>query len=111
MNEIVLDLGEYGEISIVAVEHQAGFSEAGVGDKVRAKFAEVLQVPIMGIGNAMAAGLSEGSEGVFGLNEFSLEFHLGVQLEAGVESGVVGVVAKIVPNGNFKCTYTWGRRL
>lgn len=107
MNEIVLNLGEYGEISVVTVDARPGFSEAGVGDKIKAQFAEVLQGPILGIGKAMTAGLSEAGEGMFELNEFSLEFFLGLQFEAGAESGIV---AKIMPNGNFKCTYTWVRR-
>jgi hypothetical protein len=106
MNEIVLDLGEYGDIVVVA-DSQKGFSEAGIQDVLRVSLEKVLQKPLVGIGKAMTAGLTDDGDGPFSLDEFNLEFYLGLQVEYGAE---VGVVAKIIPSGNFKCTYTWVRR-
>jgi hypothetical protein len=113
-DEIVLDLGEYGSILVEPVgrviEEEGGLVQAGVGDEVKRVWAEgkdLLKKPLSGLANAFVAALPDiDMEADYQLDEFSVEFDLGIAVEVG--TGTVAV-AKVSPSGTFKCTYTWKR--
>lgn len=121
-DEIILDLGEYGTILVESVEDSAvseepeeGLVQAGIDDtvreigrQVRVKAQEVLKLPLAGLAQLFLATLPELAENdLYQLDEFSVTFEAGLKTESGI---VAGAVVKIVPNGGFKCTYTWKRK-
>ena len=123
MTEVIIDLGEDGMILIdaadgsgqVAVEsptEKVGmFSDAAgkVGKTVKIAASEVLKLPLTGIAKCFLASLPrELPNDSHELDEFSLEFNVGIKSEKGVDAGIF--VAKIMPEGGFKCTYKWKRK-
>lgn len=123
-DQIVLDLGEYGEIIVEATsetavqaseETEGQLVQAGLGDTVRTikqritvKAQDLLQLPLTGMAKLFLASLPDETEDErFRLEEFSTEFNLGIELEAGSN---LGAVTLIKPTGSFKCTYTWKRK-
>lgn len=111
---IVLDLGEDGEIVIVGppddtwleddIIEESGLDE--VGDYVRVKLEEasaVLKARLRGLGRLFASAIPTLDDENFTLDEFSTQFELSLEAE-------IGVVAKVVPGGSFACTYTWKRK-
>lgn len=117
--EVKLDLGEeYGVILIEAIgeipqERQGGLVPAGLEDKLRDAKDIVINAPstflqrkLTGLANTLVASLPtvEVAE-YYQLDSFTVEFQIGLGLEAGADSPVV----KISPNGSFKCAYTWKR--
>jgi hypothetical protein len=128
-DEIVLDLGEYGEILVETEEHQAKggllpASRSGEEKRWKVNAKKILQAPLTGLGKLFMATLPEPDpEASYEIDEFSVEFELGIGAEvggsgggkAGVNVGAVAdaeveVAAKLTPNGTFKCTYTWKRK-
>lgn len=126
--EIVLDLGEYGKILVESSEMQpkSGIRDTGFGvkDKITLVAGKLLRMPLTGLGKLFMATLPEPDpEDHYEVDEFTVEFSMGIEAEGslsvGGEAGVnVGTkatgnaeaVAKITPNGVFKCTYTWKRK-
>lgn len=108
MTEYKLDLGEDGEIYIVSAETESGIREAGIGDTVREISEQILLRPMRGLGKLFATVLPPFNNDEFQLDEYSIEFALGIGTEAGVDAPFV--TAKVMPEGNFKCTYTWKRK-
>ncbi len=114
-DQIVLDLGEYGEVVVESTAEtgdtegqlvQAGLDE--VVQRVRVKAQELLRLPLTGVAKLFLASLpDETADDRFRLEEFSTEFNLGIELEVGTN---LGAVATIKPTGSFKCTYTWKRK-
>lgn len=103
MADILLDLGEYGTLLVEAAD--TGWSDAGLGDGLRAELDKVLKWPLTGLSRALLASLpAEGSDDTYRLDEFTFEFELNLTGEAG------NVVAKVAAGGVFKCSYTWKRR-
>ncbi len=122
VTEVKLDLGEeYGVILIEAIgeipqERQGGLVQAGLEDKLRDAKDIVINAPstflqrkLTGLANTLVASLPtvEVAEH-YQLDSFTVEFQIGLGLEAGADSPVV---VKISPSGCFKCTYTWKRKL
>ena len=126
--EIVLDLGEYGKILVESGETQpkSGMRDAGFGakGKVALVAGKLLRMPLTGLGKLFMATLPESDpDDHYEIDEFTVEFAMGIEgegsLSVGGEAGVgIGAtatanaeaVAKITPNGAFKCTYTWKRK-
>lgn len=114
-DQIVLKLGEYGEIYVESVgrvgEESGKLVQTGVTDEAKKIFVnvkEVLQNPLSGLGKAIAATLPDLDTGAgYQLDEFSVEFNIGLAVEIGAD---VGAVAKLTPNGAYKCSYTWKRK-
>lgn len=111
MGEYYLDLGQYGEIAVVPVPTQGGLVQAGISQDVRSSIEKALKLPLTGLTKALFASLPEDlPESHYGLDEFLLEFDLGLATEVGQDGGVSGLVAKLMTNGHFKCTYRWKKR-
>jgi len=125
--QIVLDLGEYGEVLVEDVAQQKkGVVSVSRGEKKRWRVdaAKLLRAPLTGLGKLFMASLPEPNpDDPYEMDEFSVEFEVGIGAEAsatgggraGVSVGAVAdvnveVVAKLTPNGTFKCTYTWKRK-
>ncbi|MDY0018974.1 MAG: hypothetical protein RBT47_03140 [Anaerolineae bacterium] len=113
-DEIVLDLGEYGEILVESGEELAkgGLMPVTRGEEEsrRRKIdaGALLRAPLTGLGKLFMATLPESKPGdPYELDEFCVQFELGIEAEAG---SALGVVAKITPNGTMTCTYTWKRK-
>jgi hypothetical protein len=111
--QIILDLGEYGEI-LVETEGQAkgGVTRAGRAGQGRKRrkvdAGKLLRAPLTGLGKLFMATLPEAKPSdPYELDEFSVEFEIGIEAEAGSN---LGTVAKITPNGAMTCTYTWKRK-
>ncbi|HNT76274.1 MAG TPA: hypothetical protein PKH77_14765 [Anaerolineae bacterium] len=127
-DEIVLDLGEYGKILVESAETQTKGGLAPVSRSEKGKLAlvagKLLRMPLTGLGKFFMATLPAPSDkDLYEVDEFTVEFAMGIEgegsLSIGGEGGVnVGTkatanaeaVAKITPNGAFKCTYTWKRK-
>ncbi len=129
-DEIVLDLGEgYGEILVESTELEAKGGLVPVGrpgekKRWRVDAAQLLRAPLTGLGRLFMATLPQPNpDDPYEIDEFSVEFEVGIGAEAGATGGgragvsvgaVAGVdvevVAKVTPNGTFKCTYTWKRK-
>jgi Trypsin-co-occurring domain 1 len=121
MTEIILDLGENGTILIDAMDgsglaaedsptEKTGFGDTArqVGQTAKVAVGKVLRSPLTGLAKFfMATVPAESSTDLYDLDEFSVEFNLGIKTENGVDAGIV---AKIMPEGGFKCTYTWKRK-
>jgi hypothetical protein len=111
--EIVLDLGEYGEVVVESSEtHSKGLRPASRGDEERPRrrvsAGSLLRAPLTGLGKLFMATLPKSSEDdPYELDEFTIEFELGLEAEAGNN---LGAVAKIMPSGVITCTYTWKRK-
>ncbi len=109
-NDIILDLGDYGQIAVVPAFEPEGIIPAGVGEKLRTSFEKALRLPLTGLSVLLLDTLpQEEIDATYRLDEFAFEFELGLGVELGEDGGLTGVVAKIMPRGNFKCTYTWKR--
>lgn len=123
-NDIFLDLGEYGEVivSSLPTNNSVGNSlsserliDASVSETVtsakeyvRVQFNKILKLPMTGLGKLFLATLPDTAENDdFELDEFNIAFEFGLTTEGGIDAGAV---LKIVPNGNFKCNYTWKRK-
>lgn len=118
--QIILDLGdEFGEILIESnaitdqvADQSEGLVKAGladttkrIGEKLRVNAGKVLQLPLAGLVHLFLETLpAPSSNPHHELTEFTVEFQIGVEVEAGNN---LGVIAKVSPNGHFKCTYTW----
>ena len=121
MAEVLIDLGENGEVLVETSDEGDLFlcedatEKVGFGDTVsqaKAKFkveaAKLLKLPLTGLAKFFLASLPEPSAGdPYELDQFSVEFNLGIKTKAGIDAGAV---AKIMPEGAFKCTYTWKRK-
>jgi hypothetical protein len=121
MAEIVIDLGEDGEILIDTadgnglIQGDRATEKTGLGDtlrqtgeQVKISARKVLKLPLTGLAKVLMASLPEPSPSDrYELEQFSVEFNLGIKTETGTN---VGAVAKIMPEGAFKCTYTWKRK-
>ncbi|MGC9395971.1 MAG: hypothetical protein ACP5J4_14095 [Anaerolineae bacterium] len=111
--EIVLDLGEYGEIVVEsAAREEGGLRRVGRGEEkpTRRKIdaGALLRAPLTGLGRLFMATLPKSSpDDRYELDEFSVEFELALEAEAG---STLGAVAKITPSGAMTCTYTWKRK-
>ncbi|MBN1451268.1 MAG: hypothetical protein JW963_09655, partial [Anaerolineales bacterium] len=103
-DEIVLDLGEYGEILVESGEELAkGLMPVtrGVEEPRRRKIdaGALLRAPLTGLGKLFMATLPESKPGdPYELDEFCVQFELGIEAEAG---SALGVVAKITPSGTM----------
>ncbi len=118
-DEIVLDLGEYGEILVELAatpgEPEGQLIETGIGDTlhearetIKVKVQEVLSLPLTGLAAALMATIPVPRDNdYFEFEQFSVQFDLGLTLEGGVDAGVT---AKIIPNGGLTCTYSWKRK-
>lgn len=122
MAETIVDLGEYGEILVESssevglstfdddATEKTGFRDTlrQTGGKVKVEAAKLLKLPLTGLAKLFIASIPESSTNdLYEIDQFSIEFNLGIKTEAGTN---VGAVAKIMPEGAFKCTYTWKRK-
>lgn len=123
MAEIVIDLGENGEILVESLDGTLSSLDDGATEKtgwggdtlrqtggnIKVMAGSLLKLPLTGLAKLLLASLPEPSAtDAYELDEFSVEFNLGIKTEAGSN---VGAVAKISPEGAFKCTYTWKRKV
>lgn len=122
MADVIIDLGEDGEILIESLNNtvssfddsateKTGFSETlrETGGKIKAGATGLLKLPLTGVAKLFLASLPEASvTAPYELDGFSVEFNLGIKTEVGTNAGAV---AKISPEGAFKCTYTWKRKV
>ncbi len=122
MSDIIIDLGEDGQIlveSTNSVVEQAlllnddnAVEKAGMreivqqaGQTITVNAEKVLKLPLTGLAKLFLAALPyAASNDQFQLDEFSIEFNVGIKTETGVDAGAV---AKVMPEGSFKCTYKW----
>ena len=118
MDEIILDLGEYGSVLVEPTTvtgqsntTQEGLVQAGVTDavqRVTANARELLKRPLAGLGHTFVNALPNLDRGAdYQLEQFTVEFNVGLAVSVGADAGAV---AKLTPNGAFKCTYTWKRQ-
>lgn len=119
-DRVILDLGEYGEILVepaeAALSEPSGeLAQAGLGDavqkagqKVKVKAQELLKLPLTGLGKLFLAAAPDPSDNdQWQLDQYNVEFEVGIELETGANAGAVVIVK---PNSGFKCVYTWKRR-
>lgn len=113
MEQVVLDLGEYGMVIVEPDEANKpsamGVVDTGIGENIRRKVTvnaqEALQRTLQGLAHVFVSSLPpEEVSNRYQLDTFSVEFQMGFGAEAGVSTGVV---MKIAPSGAFKCSYTW----
>jgi hypothetical protein len=127
-DEIVLDLGEYGEVLVETADVQAKglvpASRPGERKRRRIDAGKLMRAPLTGLGKLFMATLPEPSpDDPYEIDEFCVEFEVGIGTEVdisgggkvGVNAGAVAdveaqAVLKVTPNGTFKCTYTWKRK-
>jgi hypothetical protein len=121
MADLIIDLGENGEILVESLEdtlsssddsatEKTGFNDTlrQAGGIIKAGTASLLRLPLTGLAKLFLASLPEPSAmEPYELDQFSVEFNLGIKAEVGSNAGAV---AKISPEGAFKCTYTWKRK-
>jgi len=106
--QIVLDLGEYGEILVESddLEPKGGVIPTGrPGEKKHRKVdaGALLRAPLTGLAKLFMATLPRSSpDDPYELDAFSVEFEIGIEVEAGSN---VGAVVKITPSGTMTCTY------
>ena len=121
--DYILDLGEDGKVVIVSQEMIApteeGIVEAGLGNEIRERTskvvdsaADVLVSPLRGVVKLLAHSLpTVAPNDAYQLDEFTVEFEMGIESQIGKDGDLLtGVIAKIMPKGNFKCTYKWSRK-
>lgn len=110
---IILDLGQYGEVLVEPSGTGAGGGEglvpaSRVGQNLKVSAEKLFSLPMTGIARIFLASLpADAGDEQYELDGFELEFSLGIEAEAGAN---LGAVAKVTPNGSFKCTYTWRRK-
>jgi hypothetical protein len=119
MADVIIDLGENGEILVESMDDTLRLSsdnspteKTGIvdtlrqaGGKIKVEAAGLLKLPLTGVAKMFLASLPETSvHEPYELDQFSVEFNLGIKTEAGSNAGAV---VKISPEGSFKCTYTW----
>jgi hypothetical protein len=112
--EIVLDLGEYGEIVVESAEI---WEEDGVRRVVRdgeertrrkVDADALLREPLAGLSKLFRATLPQPRLGdPYELDEFTVQFGIAVEAEVGTD---LGAVVKITPSGAMTCIYKWKRR-
>lgn len=127
MTEILINLGEYGQILVDApetvplTEDDTGMEKVSLINDARQSVQkakqilttpievdQLLKLPLTGLAKLLLASLPEPSEDdTYDLDTFSVEFNLGIKTETGTN---VGAIAKIMPEGAFKCSYTWKRK-
>lgn len=121
MAEVIIDLGECGEILVESSDRgssstadnateKTGFGNTvrQTGGRLKVEAAKLLKLPLTGLAKLFLASLPEPSASdIYELEQFSVEFNLGIKGETGTNAGAV---AKIMPEGGFKCTYTWKRK-
>lgn len=121
MAEVIIDLGECGEILVESSDRgssstadnateKTGFGNTvrQTGGRLKVEAAKLLKLPLTGLAKFFLASLPEPSASdIYELEQFSVEFNLGIKGETGTNAGAV---AKIMPEGAFKCTYTWKRK-
>jgi hypothetical protein len=121
MAEVIIDLGECGEILVESSDRGSSSTadnateKTGLintvrqtGGRLKVEAAKLLKLPLTGLAKLFLASLPEPSASdIYELEQFSVEFNLGIKGEAGMKAGAV---AKIMPEGAFKCTYTWKRK-
>jgi hypothetical protein len=121
MAEVIIDLGECGEILVESSDRGSSStadnatektglinSVRQTGGRLKVEAAKLLKLPLTGLAKLFLASLPEPSASdIYELEQFSVEFNLGIKSEAGTNAGAV---AKIMPEGAFKCTYTWKRK-
>lgn len=85
-----------------------GDTVRGVGQNIRVNAQKLLKLPLTGMAKLFLASLPEETPNDrYHLDEFNIEFNIGIEAEAGTD---VGAIAKVKPTGSFKCTYTWERK-
>ena len=121
MAEVIIDLGECGEILVESSDRGSSSTadnateKTGLintvrqtGGRIKVEAAKLLKLPLTGLAKFFLASLPEPSASdIYELEQFSVEFNLGIKGETGTNAGAV---AKIMPEGAFKCTYTWKRK-
>jgi hypothetical protein len=120
MTEVILDLGECGQVIVdstsdPSISSNGATEQMGLrdtlrqaGKKIEAGAVDLLKLPLTGLAKVFLTSLpvSSGNE-PYELDQFTVEFNLGIKAEAGSS---FGAVAKIMPEGAFKCTYVWKRK-
>ena len=118
--EYIIDLGEDGQIIVVSTtpsegeEKTTGLVDAARGDVGKAvkrivnNPKAVLTAPLKAMGKLFTNAIPALDSENYQLDEFTIEFGVDIGTEAGVDNPLV--TAKIMPAGNFKCTYKWGRK-
>jgi hypothetical protein len=124
--EIILDLEKYGQVIISSTQQVVdSTSSQGSGDRlvdasiadsakelseyIKVQFDKVLKLPLTGLGKLFLATLPNEMENeLYELDEFNIGFEFGLSTEGGIDAGAV---IKIVPNGNFNCSYKWKRKV
>jgi hypothetical protein len=123
-DQIILDLGEYGEIRVEPVnpavtiveEAEGGIVRAGrlgdaaraTGEKIKVSAQKLLALPLEGLARVLLATLPDESDNdQWQLDECSIEFEVGLAVDVGSKLGAVAIIS---PNGGFKCVYSWKRR-
>ncbi len=112
--DIVLDLGEYGEIVVESAEARdaGGVRRVSRGgekpERRKVNAGALLRAPLTGLGKLFMATLPQsGPDDLYELDEFNVAFELALEAEAGTN---MGAVAEITPSGTMKCTYKWKRK-
>ena len=101
---------EYGSILIELADDKgsaSGWEDASLAgfDKLKKIPASLLGRPLEGLARTFQKALdSMVDDGEFYLEQYSLEFNVGLSGEGGADAGAV---LKITSSGSFKCTYTW----
>lgn len=109
--EYILDMGEDSQVIIVSAEppvRGGRVDQAGIKDGVKTVYDEVFVKPLRGIAKAFIKSIPPPDGELFELDQFSVEFNVGLGTEAGIDNPIV--TAKLMPTGNFKCTYEWKRK-
>lgn len=110
MSEIEFDLGDYGVLLVEPSEVEGVLAASPWGEKVKAKVQDVLGRPLAGFSKALADSIPDSDlNSAYHLEEFTVEFEVGISAEFGKDGALDGIVAKVLPKGTFKCVYHWKR--